>query len=159
MFRSINALRRVSLILLLAGYAGLALAEIRLEAQDAWVREGPPNSRVLAGFMGLSNPTGEDAVITAVASPDFGRIEMHKTEMQDGVARMLRQDRIVVPAGGTVSLEPGGMHLMLFDPTHPIKAGGQVSFELSLANGATVPVQASVRKGGMGDAHQHHRHH
>jgi copper(I)-binding protein len=42
-----------------------------LEVHDAWIREAPPTSSVLAAYMVISN-TGEAPVeITAIASPDL----------------------------------------------------------------------------------------
>ena len=92
----------------------------------------------------------------AVSSPAFAEVEMHRTEMVDGMARMLHQDRIEVPAHGSVSLEPGGMHLMLFDPVQPLKAGDKVTFQLSLDGGASATVEAEVRNSGGMQDHSHH---
>ena len=48
-----------------------------------------------------------------VTSPEFGKVELHETTVEDGVARMRPLDSLVVPPGETVVLERGGKHLML----------------------------------------------
>jgi periplasmic copper chaperone A len=45
-----------------------------------------------AGYLRIYNPGPEPLVIVGAESPLFGSIEMHGTEMVDGVARMRHQD-------------------------------------------------------------------
>jgi hypothetical protein len=88
------------------------------------------------------------------------RIELHRTEMREGVARMIEQERVEIPAGASVAFEPGGLHLMLFDPPEPLRAGDSVQIELALEGAETVSVEAQVRKmTGADMGHDHHHHH
>jgi copper(I)-binding protein len=129
-----------------------------IEIEDAWVREGPPNAPVLAGYLRIYN-NGSDAVsITAAESPDVPRIELHRTEMQEGVARMIEMKSVEVEPGQSVRFEPGGMHLMLFDPARPLREGDTLDLWLITADGTRHPTTANVRKA-TGDAHHHHHQH
>jgi len=85
-------------------------------------------------------------VLTRVDSPAFGHVMLHKTEVIDGVARMIHQDDIVVPAKGVVELKPGSFHLMMPAPQKRLVEGDRVDFILTLSNGDTIRVQADVRK-------------
>ena len=148
---------------LLTGLYGLLLsysllAGPAIEVQQAWIREAPPTSRVLAGYMTIINTGDSPAEITGISSPDFARAELHHTRVEDGVASMAPVDSIPVPAGGRVLLEPGGMHLMLFDPGRLLKLGDGVRLEVKLSDGATLTVEARVTRV-SGDSDNHHPHH
>ncbi len=139
--------------------SGPLLADSAIEVQQAWIRESPPTSRVLAGYMTIINTGAIPAEITAVSSPDFSRAELHRTRIEDGVASMVPIDSITVPAGGRVELEPGGMHLMLFDPGRVLQSGDRVRLEVTQSDGASVTVEAPViRDSGGSDSHHHHAH-
>lgn len=111
--------------LLLLGVAGSACgAETgRLSAHDAWIREAPPGATAMAGYVVLRNGTGSALRCDAASSPDFGAIELHRTVIEDGQSRMLRDQVIELPAGGEARLQPGGLHLMLFRPQRPLPTG------------------------------------
>lgn len=70
-----------------------------------------------AGYLTVTNTTGSDVTLQAASAPGIGRIELHESlASDDGVMSMEpRPDGFVIPAGETVSLQPGGKHLMLFD--------------------------------------------
>lgn len=106
-----------------------------LSAQHAMVREMPPGARVTAAFMVLRNTGDADIAISAISSPAFGRVEMHRTQVVDGVARMLPQDSLPVPAGGELVLEHGSWHLMLFQPQRELRAGDSVAFSAETSAG------------------------
>jgi copper(I)-binding protein len=129
-----------------------------VQVKDAWVREGPPTAQVLAGFMKVHNGSDKSAALVGASSPAFGRIELHRTVMEDGVARMIAQDRIEIPAGADIAFEPGGLHLMLFDPTHPLTQGDELALAIELEDGRRIETQAQVRRM-MGGSMEHHHHH
>lgn len=130
----------------------------QLSISDAWVREAPPTSQVLAAYLHIDNPGAKDVAIVGASSPQFATVELHRTEIVDGIARMVAQPRLVIPATGRVSLEPGGLHLMLIQSLKPLQRGDQVEIEFQLDSGATLKHQAEVRPG-MDDAMDHSHHH
>src|SRR5512147_3065222 len=90
-----------------------------LEVHDAWIREAPPTASVLAAYMVISNVRETPAEIAAISSPDFEHTELHRTIVESGVARMVPIEKFQIPAGERISLEPGGIHLMLINPERP----------------------------------------
>ena len=62
-----------------------------------------------------------------------------------GMMRMQEVDAIAVPAGATVELKPGGLHLMLIDLAKPLVAGETFTVTLAFASGETLPVPVEVR--------------
>ena len=130
-----------------------------LSSKDAWIREAPPVSRVLAGYIEIINDSDKPATLVHVTSNSFAKIELHQTRLENGLATMQRQDSITVPAKGSVLLEPEGMHMMLFNPVKPFKAGNTLQLELRFRNGNTMPVEFVVKKASGPDHSHHHMHH
>ena len=122
--------------------------------EGAWIREAPPGASMTAGYMTVENPGEKDIELVEVRSDDFESIELHVTVTEDGVARMRREDSVVVPAGGSVEFAPGGRHLMLFGQTRPLAEGDSVQLVIGLADGTELRGTAAVVRGG----HDHHDH-
>lgn len=130
-------------------------ADDELQVTEPWVREAPPGTTVLAGYLTLSN-TGDTAlVIEDVSSPDFNTIEIHRSWIEDGIARMQPVSDLTIPAGESISLEPGGYHLMLFQPVRALAAGDNVTLRLQPSTGSCVTATAPVLRKHETSAHQH----
>jgi len=150
-------IKQALIIVTLLAATSLAGADSGLQVSEPWVREAPPASRVLAGYLTLVNTGDNTVTVTAISSPDFKNAEIHRTLIEAGVARMLAVKQLEVPAGGQLMLEPGGYHLMLFDPLRTLTAGATVTLIMHMNNGnqlsATAPV---IRKTGEDHSHHHH---
>ena len=151
---------RQTLVLITLLLSPLAFADNHaLSISDAWIREAPPTQRVLACYMQIQNESNTPRKITAVKSPAFGSVEIHKTIFKDGMARMEAQPELLVPAMGKIVLEPGGLHLMLIDPENPLHTGDRVELELQIESGETQKITAEVRPGGGAETDHSHHHH
>lgn len=122
--------------------------------RDAWIAEPPPGAAAAAGYLTLDNPGRAPRVLVGATSPACERVELHRTRVVEGVARMEPLEQLEVPPGGSVRLEPGGAHLMLMRPK-PLEAGAIVPLELRLADGTRVQLELPVRRRGD-HAHDHH---
>jgi len=114
-----------------------------LTVKDPWVKAAA--SGMTAAFGILSNDTDRDVTITSVTSP-ASPMELHEMAMKDG--KMVMQPKaggIVVKAKSTHELKPGGDHLMLMNPSAPIKPGDEVTFTLALAGGGSVVFTAIAK--------------
>jgi periplasmic copper chaperone A len=125
--------------------------------EDAWVREGPPGMGMLAGFMTVNNQGKEEVGIVGAEGADFGSIELHRSIVEDGMARMVPQKSIPVPAGGSVALKPGDYHLMLMQPKRALKAGDTTEIILIMEDNTRITVEAPVKKG-EDEMMMHHHH-
>lgn len=72
-------------------------------------------------------------------------MDMGDMDMSGGMMTMRQISSIPVPAGATVTLEPGGLHMMLIDLAAPLVAGESFELTLEFASGATVRVPVDVR--------------
>ncbi len=98
-----------------------------------------------AGYMTLRN-TGRTADrLLSVQSDVAAAVELHKSEMKDGMMTMSPVDGIDVPAGGEAQLKSGGLHIMFIGLKQPLKAGDKVQIKLRFQQAGEVVVQAEVR--------------
>lgn len=137
-----------------------AFAEQAVMVHDAWIRPAPPGAKVLAAYMTIMNGSSEQRALTSVSCGLFDKVEIHRTEMHEGMMKMVPQERLTLPAGGSVTLEPRGYHLMLIGTKSVPKEGEEVDMELHFDNGQTlhlkVPIRPGGDKGGMMEGHGHH---
>jgi len=149
----------VVMVMPFAGGARVYAAEGEVVVRDAWIREAPPNARVLAGYLTLENPSSEPLRLEGAEAGQFGSVEMHRTIHEDGMAKMVPQPYIDIPPEGQVELAPGGYHLMLMMPAARFVEGDVVPLELIFQGDERVSVPFEVRKSdAAGEAHHHHHH-
>ncbi len=120
-----------------------ALAGADLAVREAWVRAALPGRAVTAAYCELTNHGAES--VTVVGFTGAGRVEMHQTVDDDGMARMRPLPRIVVAPGETVALAPGGRHLMLFN--FALDDAAELTLHAVLDTGESLPVRFEVRTG------------
>lgn len=112
---------------------------------DAWVKAA--DSGMSAAFGELENTGDSDAVIVSITSDASSMMELHEV-VDDGTGSMVMQQKdggFVVPAGGSLTLEPGGFHFMLMDLTAPLVAGDEATFTVTFEDGSTMDFTAPVK--------------
>jgi periplasmic copper chaperone A len=114
--------------------AAEAVACPGLEVQEAWIREAPAGAMMTAGYAQLANPTGAPLVLEGAGSPAFDSVEIHRSVIVDGLAKMV-QEPLRLPPGATAALEPGSWHLMMFEPARGLKAGETIAVWLQCGTG------------------------
>ena len=129
----------------LAAYATVAAAAApTLRAEHPWIRWLPANLPA-AGYVVIANDGGTPARLIGASSAGYGSVMLHRSQEVGGVDRMTAVSGMGVPAHGTAALAPGGYHLMLMKPVHPIKPDDTVKITLRFANGTTLQVDFPVR--------------
>lgn len=115
---------------LLAGGCKPAAQDPGLAAEDAWIRAAPPGVNVMAGYATLRNGGDQPARCDGVSGPDFSAAEIHRTVVEDGESRMLRDQVLEVPPGKEAAFAPGSFHLMLFRPQRVLAVGDTTTLVL-----------------------------
>jgi copper(I)-binding protein len=108
----------------------------------AWARATLPHQDEGVAYLTLQSPQGD--TLASVASPQAGMVMLHQTEQKNGMADMEDMDSLALPAGKSVALAPGGMHLMLMDLKHPLKAGDTLHLSLVFKNAGSQDVAVPV---------------
>ncbi len=128
-----------------------------------WLRATPTGATVAGGYVSITNTgTAPDTLIGAAMALAV-RGTIHSMSMEGGVMRMAPvESGLTIRPGETVTLAPGGLHLMFEGLTASPKVGETVSGTLTFARAGIVPVTFSVAPigaqapGGPAGGHAHH---
>ena len=131
-------------------------------AEGAWARASVAGQQATGAFVRLT--AKEPLRLVGVRTPAAAVGEIHEMKMEGDVMRMRALDGLDLPAGQTVELKPGGLHLMFQQLKAPLQEGTQVPVTLVFqdAQGAEsrlhlqVPVQRMAPKGGEATGHGGH---
>jgi copper(I)-binding protein len=99
-----------------------------------------------AAYMTIKNSTGEMDRLISAESDSARVVEIHLSEMEDGVMTMRPvKGGLEIPSGQQIELKPGGYHIMLIDVLRDLKEGDKVELILHFENTGDLKVQAEVR--------------
>lgn len=114
---------------------------------NAWVRATPPNARVAGGFLRIEN-TGKSGDRLISASTDAAAsAEIHEMTMQGDIMQMRKlTEGLAIPAKQTVTLKPGGLHLMLIAPKQAITEGQKVKITLLFEKAGSRTIEFTAHK-------------
>ena len=73
---------------------------------------------------------------------------LHGYDEADGMIQMAHRSEIEIPAGSSVALEPGGLHIMAMAPSPELQPGETTSITLTFATGDPITLQAKIRAPG-----------
>jgi periplasmic copper chaperone A len=130
--------------------ASPALAQTgQLEVSDAWARATPAKAENGVAYLTITTPTPDRLV--SVSSPVAKKAELHTMEMAGMVMKMRPLAGLDIPAGQSVTLKPGGEHIMLMGLNGPLREGQSfpltLTFEKAGAREVTVPVEKAGAAG------------
>ena len=116
-----------------------------IKVTQPWV-PAPPNAATSAGgYMTITNTGDEPDTLTGGTATIAGRIEVHEMSMDGGVMRMRElTPGLVIKPKETVTLSPGGLHLMLIDLKERPTVGVPVKGTLVFAKAGTVAIEFKV---------------
>lgn len=104
-----------------------------------------PGAAVGGGFMEITNHGKADDTLVSITSPATPDVQLHEMAVTDGVMKMRQlKDGIPVPAGKTVELKKGGLHVMFMDVKTPFKEGDKVPAVLHFQKAGDVNVEFQV---------------
>jgi len=143
-------------VVLLASAASLPAWAAQISVTDAWVRATMPGQPVGGAYLQIRSDA--DARLIGVSSSVVPRVEVHEMTMDGDMMRMREVKAVELPKGKTVSLEPGGFHIMLMNLKKPIVVGDSIPLTLVIESDGkrqTVEVKAEARAmdGAMRHAH------
>ena len=126
-----------------------------LEISGGGVKAMLPGAKVGGGGFVVRNTGGEDDRLISAESPSAGRVELHEMVMQNDVMKMRKiSDGIAIPAGQTVELKSGGLHLMFMDVAKPFAEGDSIPVTLTFEKAGAVVYNLPVGNA-AGGTHQH----
>jgi copper(I)-binding protein len=111
----------------------------------AWIRATPKGAKVAGGYATITNTGKEPDRLVSASLPTAPEGQIHSMTMDHGIMHMARlDDGLAIAPGATVTLAPGGFHVMFIDPTAPLKEGETVQGTLTFAKAGAIPVTFTV---------------
>lgn len=114
---------------------------------QAWARPAPAGAET-AAYLTITGAAGQADALLSASSPGAKTVELHEVSTDTaGMTGMHPIERIDIPAGETVRLEPGGFHLMIMGLTSELAVGGTLELDLVFEHAGKVVVQAEIQQG------------
>jgi len=117
-----------------------------LTVTNASSRTTPPGATLGVVYFTLKNDTGKSDRLLKISSPIASKVQVHRTEIQDGMARMREVAVLHVDANQSVEFAPNGMHVMLMGLKKPLVEGQKFQLDLLFEVAGPRKVQVVVRK-------------
>ena len=120
-----------------------------------WARPTADGQKVGGGYLKLTNAGAADRLVSA-SSEVSDSVELHTMSMDGTVMRMRQVDGIDLPAGQTVELKPGGLHIMFIGLKAPLQEGSKFPVKLKFEKAGEVMVDVKVQQPkGAAAEHKH----
>jgi periplasmic copper chaperone A len=117
-----------------------------LQIEHPWSRATPGGAQVAAGYLVITNKGSAPDRLIGGTSPVAGKVEVHEMAMKDKVMTMRRvPGGLPIGAGKSVTLAPGGYHIMFEDLKAPLKEGTKFAATLEFEKAGKVDVTFDVQ--------------
>lgn len=117
-----------------------------LQLVQGWVRAPVAGRTMTAGYGQLYNRCQQPARVAGLSSPQAAMVELHRSELVDGISRMRPAAGLVIAPGTYVVLQPGGLHLMLHGTDAALAEGSELLLQLADADGRVAEMLLPVRR-------------
>jgi copper(I)-binding protein len=137
-----------------------------LTIDTPWTRATPGGAKMGGGYATITNTGDAPDRLIGASTAIAGKVEIHEMGMTDGVMRMREiEGGLEIPPGETVTLEPGGNHIMFMGLNEPLQKGSMVEVTLQFETAGEVMVMmpiaaigAKTPDGAAGEAMDHSGH-
>lgn len=126
---------------------GFSVGELKIG--HPWAKPTIAGAKVGGGFLKVTNEGNEDdRLVSITVSPDIAATaQLHEMKMENDVMKMRQlENGITVPAGQTVELKPGALHVMFMDIARPFADGEKIKATLTFEKAGTVDVEFNVEQ-------------
>ena len=156
-----HALAFFALATICAGYAAAQQVKVGdLILDHAWTRATPGGAKVGGGYLTIENKGATSDKLIGGSSAIAGRVEVHEMVMNNGIMKMRPlTGGLTIPPGKSVTLAPGGYHVMLMELKSPLKSGDKVPVTLTFEKAGEAKVTFDVQGIGATGATSGHTDH
>jgi hypothetical protein len=113
---------------------------------QAWSRATPGGAKVAGGYLTIENKGSAPDRLIGGSSDIAAKVQVHEMATKNGVMTMRPLDNgLTIEPGKTVTLAPGGYHLMMLDLKGPLKRGDKLPVTLEFEKAGKVQVSFDVQ--------------
>ena len=116
-----------------------------VEIDGAYARASIPNVPNSAAFFVIKNNSDKDIAITSANSDIAEKNELHTHIKENQMLKMMKIEKLVVPAKSSLELKSGGDHVMLMGLKKELKVGDEINLELSFSDGDKKSIKVPVK--------------
>lgn len=116
-----------------------------VEIEGAYARASIPNVPNSAAFFVIKNNSDKDIAITSANSDIAEKNELHTHIKENQMLKMMKIEKLVVPAKSSLELKSGGDHVMLMGLKKELKVGDEINLELSFSDGDKKSIKVPVK--------------
>jgi copper(I)-binding protein len=117
-----------------------------LQVDHPWSRATPAGTKIGAGYLVITNNGTSPDRLTGGSSPAAGKIEIHEMAMKNNVMTMRQvTGGLPIEPGKSVTLAPGGYHLMFVNLKSPLKQGSKIKATLEFEKAGKVDVTFDIQ--------------
>lgn len=117
-----------------------------LQIDHPWARALPPVARNGAVYLEIRNTGPKPDRLVAISTPAAESAELHRTQIDGGIARMGELATLEIKPGDSALLHPGGLHIMLNGLKMPLKAGTEFPLTLRFEKAGLVELEIRVER-------------
>lgn len=140
----------LGLLALPAQAADVMVGHLKISAP--WARATPKGASVGGGYLTVTNMGSTPDRLIGGASAVAKEVQVHEMTMANGVMKMRPvAGGLEIKPGATVTLKPGGYHIMFVGLNRPLKQGEHFKVTLSFAKAGKVDVDFTTE--GLGAMH------
>ena len=146
MLRLVQAALAATLLLITPAFAHNGVVHLGpLNISAPFTRATLPNAPVGGAYLTIENTGTEDDRLVSATSPVAATVQIHDMAMEGNVMKMRHlTDGLPIPAGETVTLAPGGLHIMLMNLEGKLVEGETITITLTFEKAGTVDVELPV---------------
>lgn len=130
-------------VLSIASIAAVFGADVEIDG--AYARASIPNVPNSAAFFVIKNNSDKDIAITSANSDIAEKNELHTHIKENKMMKMMKIEKLVVPAKSSLELKSGSDHVMLMGLKKELKAGDEINLELSFSDGDKKSIKVPVK--------------
>ena len=116
-----------------------------IEIEGAYARASIPNVPNSAAFFVIKNNSDKDIAITSANSDIAEKNELHTHIKENKMMKMMKIEKLVVPAKSSLELKSGSDHVMLMGLKKELKVGDEINLELSFSDGDKKSIKVPVK--------------
>ena len=115
----------------------------KIEVSQPWARPSTVNTG--AAYFTLTNKGDSSDALTSVQGDIAKEVQLHTMTMHGNIMRMRRVEKLILPAGKSISVEPGGLHVMLIGLKQHLVEGQTFPLHLTFAKAGGVDITVHVQ--------------
>jgi copper(I)-binding protein len=123
-----------------------------ISIEQPWARATPVGARTGAAYVTIVNHGSSADRLIRASTPLAEKVQFHQENDDNGIMRMREMSAVAIGPGTSVTLKPGGTHIMILGLKQQLREGQTFPLTLEFETAGKIELQVPIAKAGaMGD--------